>query len=153
MNIHQKWIKLRVLFSPRETQNMTLPSTFSSSVSNSDYWICLWWWWWINCCIARFWTQKLHFRIVVMKILHLYNCRDFAESYDTDSDGNNSKKKKNHVKFNMIAILRMLTNILLLSARYWEELRPDSPTYARFPNLLYTAELLCIKKIRCCHLM
>ena len=30
-----------------------------------------------------------------------------------------------------------------LSAWYWGELRPDSPTYARFPNLLYTAEL-CI---------
>ena len=35
---------------------------------------------------------------------------------------------------------------LLLSARYWGGLRPDSPTYARFPNLLYTAELLCIKQ-------
>ena len=33
-----------------------------------------------------------------------------------------------------------------LSALYWGELRPDSPTYARFPNLLYTAELLCIKQ-------
>ena len=33
-----------------------------------------------------------------------------------------------------------------LSARYWGELRPDSPTYARFPNLLYTAELLSIKQ-------
>ena len=30
-----------------------------------------------------------------------------------------------------------------LSARYWRELWPNSPTYARFPNLLYTAEL-CI---------
>ena len=29
-----------------------------------------------------------------------------------------------------------------LSARYWGELRPDSPTYARFPNLLYTADLI-----------
>ena len=34
-------------------------------------------------------------------------------------------------------------NNLRLSARYWRELQPDSPTYARFPNLLYTAEL-CI---------
>ena len=33
-----------------------------------------------------------------------------------------------------------------LSAQYWGELWPDSPTYARFPNLLYTAELLCIKQ-------
>ena len=33
-----------------------------------------------------------------------------------------------------------------LSAWYWGELWPDSPTYARFPNLLYTAELLCIKQ-------
>ena len=31
-----------------------------------------------------------------------------------------------------------------LSAQYWGELWPNSPTYARFPNLLYTAELLCI---------
>ena len=30
-----------------------------------------------------------------------------------------------------------------LSAQCWGELWPDSPTYARFPNLLYTAEL-CI---------
>ena len=28
-----------------------------------------------------------------------------------------------------------------LSAQYWGELQPNSPTYARFPNLLYTAEL------------
>ena len=28
----------------------------------------------------------------------------------------------------------------------WGKLWPDSPTYARFPNLLYTAELLCIKQ-------
>ena len=28
-----------------------------------------------------------------------------------------------------------------LSAWYWGELQPDSPTYARFPNLLYTADL------------
>ena len=28
-----------------------------------------------------------------------------------------------------------------LSAQYWEELQPDSPTYTKFPNLLYTAEL------------
>ena len=34
----------------------------------------------------------------------------------------------------------------LLSAWYWRELWPNSPTYARFPNLLYTAELLCIKQ-------
>ena len=33
-----------------------------------------------------------------------------------------------------------------LSAQYWGELRPNSPTYTRFPNLLYTAELLCIKQ-------
>ena len=33
-----------------------------------------------------------------------------------------------------------------LSAQYWGELQPNSPTYARFPNLLYTAELLCIKQ-------
>ena len=33
-----------------------------------------------------------------------------------------------------------------LSAWYWGELQPNSPTYARFPNLLYTAELLCIKQ-------
>ena len=30
-----------------------------------------------------------------------------------------------------------------LSAQYWGQLWPNSPTYARFPNLLYTAEL-CI---------
>ena len=35
---------------------------------------------------------------------------------------------------------------VVLSAQYWGELRPNSPTYARFPNLLYTAELLCIKQ-------
>ena len=29
----------------------------------------------------------------------------------------------------------------LLFARYWGELRPDSQTYARLSNLLYTAEL------------
>ena len=27
-----------------------------------------------------------------------------------------------------------------LSVRYWGELRPDSPTYARLSDLLYTAE-------------
>ena len=31
--------------------------------------------------------------------------------------------------------------ILKLFAQYWGELWPNSPTYARFPNLLYTAEL------------
>ena len=34
-------------------------------------------------------------------------------------------------------------SIYPLSAWYGGELRPNSPTYARFPNLLYTAEL-CI---------
>ena len=28
-----------------------------------------------------------------------------------------------------------------LFAQYWGELWPDSPTYTRFPNCLYTAEL------------
>ena len=35
---------------------------------------------------------------------------------------------------------------LTLSAQYWGELWPNSPTYARFPNLLYTAEPLSIKQ-------
>ena len=43
---------------------------------------------------------------------------------------------------------------MILFARYWGELQPDSPTYARLPNLLYTAELCkIIKEIRCCQLM
>ena len=48
----------------------------------------------------------------------------------------------------ILALTTALTHIdkRQLSAQYWGELRPDSPTYARFPNLLYTAELLCIKQ-------
>ena len=41
---------------------------------------------------------------------------------------------------------------LCLSAWYWGELWPDSPTYARFP--IFFIQLIYVnKKLRCCHLM
>ena len=44
-------------------------------------------------------------------------------------------------KISMAPFIRNFMEVTSLSAQYWGELWPNTPTYARFPNLLYTAEL------------
>ena len=51
-----------------------------------------------------------------------------------------------HIALVSAACIASCQVVYSISAQYWGELWPNSPTYARFPNLLYTAELLCIKQ-------